>query len=201
MTGLPDLASAVEWCRDHWDEQRPVPTRLHVQATGDDGAPRMSGAFASFLVRSDPPEKGETPTDLTLTSTREEVPCPLRLLPDCARCGGIGYTVHDVVTYAWPMSAALYRLQRVPATSRGWPTPYVMIVQLASHGWHVPAAAAAIGQPVLGPDHYKTVEAAFLLAIRKLYGRYASAPMPAPARPSWVDMSESQRNAEGGTAA
>jgi hypothetical protein len=192
VTGLPDLASAIEWARKHWGEQRPVPTRLHVHEVQPDdllGSPKLAPDFWRYLQG-----------DATATYTsRHEVPCPLRELADCPRCGGAGYTIEERLHYEWPMTAALSKFAKVPATSKGWPTPYVMVVTLASNGWDVTRAAAAIGQPVLGPDHYKTIGAAFLLALRKLYNRYASAPLP---ERGWISgRSDAQRAAEGGTAA
>lgn len=54
-------------------------------------------------------------------------------------------------------------------------------------------AALALRLVAVSDDHGKTIEAMFLLAIRRLHGTYASGPI---SRPSYVDLSESQRNAE-----
>lgn len=183
---MATISAAIAWTRDHWNEQRTAPVRLHVSGTEPDdllGSPRMAPGFWRFL-------QGDS---CAVEIAREETVCPLRYDPDCARCGGTGVIVHERPVFRYPMAAALYRLSKVPATSPGWPRPYSLVVLLASSGWQVARAAAAIGQPVQSPDHYRTLEAAFLIALRKLHSRYASAPLPDL---KWTEKSDAQRSAE-----
>ena len=180
-------ADGVAWLKDHLDGLMQAPTRLHDKETGDDGAPRLSQAFMSVLVGS----------PYATTWSRDERACQLPHplgAPTCSRCGDqLTYTVQAEV-YRHPLAAALATLKHAPATSHDWPRPYVMVLALIRVGFNLDLAAANIGHPILGPDHRKTVEAAFLLAIRKLVGRWASGPIPN--RPKWTELSSSQQTAE-----
>lgn len=185
---METIGSAIAWTRSHWDEQSTPPIRLHVHEVSPDdvlGSPKMSSGFWRHL-------QGDAHA---VSSVREEVPCPLRAEPDCARCGGLGYTIVERFSYRWPMTTALARLAkaRPKLASPIYPHPYRLVIALASNGWNVGRAAAAIGRPASSPDEYATLEAVFLSALRQLHGRYASAPLPSP---SWVDKSDAQRSAE-----
>lgn len=173
---------AVAWLADHVDELQTPPVRLHDRAYGDDGAPRLSAAFLAFLTAS--------PYDAyDVTETRT---CPIThpYGVGCHLCGG--NLTFDVPRrlYRHPLAAALASLRHAPATSRDWPTPYAMVLTLLREGLDLDRAAASIEHPILGPDHRKTVEAAFLLAVRKLVGRWASGPLPR------VRLSDAQADAE-----
>ena len=178
---------AIAWLREHVDGLMVAPVRLHDRDIGESGGPRLSAAFMAVLV-GDP--------YVTMTSSEVRAcpqPHPYGAAP-CFMCSNqLTYTVHRDV-YRHPLAAALADLKRVPATSHDWPTPYRMVVTLLREGLDLDRAAAAIEHPILGPDHRRTVEAAFLLAVRKLVGKWASGPIARA--PKWVDRSDSQRAAE-----
>lgn len=182
--------SALSWLRDHLDGLVTAPERLHDHAIGDDGAPRLSAAFLAVLVGS----------PYATVTTTEQRNCRLEHpfdAPPCPRCDGqLTYSV-DRDVYRHPLAAALATLRNAPATSHDWPRPYVMVVTLIREGLDLDRAAEAIDHPILGPDHRKTVEAAFLLAIRKLAGRWSSGPIPKT--PKWTELSSSQQAAEDAT--
>lgn len=178
---------AIDWLKDHLDGLMQAPTRLHDRETGDDGAPRLSQQFMAVLAGS----------PYATTWSRDERACPLSHpigAPTCSMCADqLTYTVQSEV-YRHPLAAALATLKHAPATSHDWPTPYQLVLTLLREGFDLDRAATAIGHPILGPDHRKTVEAAFLLAVRKLVGRWASGPIPRA--PRWIELSEAQQNAE-----
>lgn len=177
----PDAAS---WITDHLDELISPPVRLHDHAIGDDGAPRLSAAFLAILT-------GSPFAEVTSSEVRS---CPLDHpigAPPCLRCDDrLSYTVTRNL-YRHPLAAALGRLRGAPATSPDWPTPYTMMVVLLREGLVLERAAKAIGHPILGPDHRKTIEAAFLLATRRLVGRWSSGPIEQTRR-----ISDAQADAE-----
>lgn len=166
---LPTLAAATTWLDEHVDELRKPPTRLHDHALGDGGAPRYSAAFWAILA-------GGPYDSYDVDEARSCIDHAYGV--GCARCAGnLTYTVPRTL-YRNPLAAALARLKHERATSPGWPTPYAMCVVLLRCDLSVDIAAGLIGHPIMSLDHRKTVEAAFLSAIRKLYGRWASGPMP-----------------------
>jgi len=166
---IATLADARDWLDDHLDELRRVPLRLHDAAIGDDGAPRYSAAFWSYLTASPFATR-----DVVETRT-----CPRShgFGEACAFCGGaITYDVPRVV-YVSPLSAAFARLRKAPATSPQWPGPYIIVISWIANRYDLAAASEAFGRPYHSEDERKTVEAAVLLAVRKLVGRYATGPV------------------------
>lgn len=175
----------IQWLRDHADELREAPTRLHDHAIGEGGGPRYAAAFWALLM-------GSPYATVSVDETRD---CPIghRYSEPCQLCdGNLSYVVARTL-YRHPLAAALERLKHAPATSHDWPKPYELVVLLLRSDFHLPVAAAAIGHPILDDDHRKTVEAAFLLAIRKLAGRWSSGPIPRA--PKWTELSESHQAA------
>ena len=167
---LNTWTDAAEWLRDHLDGLRLAPARMHDAALGESGAPRYSAVFWAILAG----------TAYDAVDTEETRTCPVShgYGDPCVRCdGNMSYVVYRRM-YRHPLAAALARLRHAPATSPDWPKPYAMVAALLHCGLDLDAAAQAIGHPILGPDHRKTVEAAFLLALRKLEGRWASGPLP-----------------------
>lgn len=184
---IPDLATARSWLEDHLDELRRVPLRLHDAAIGDDGAPRYSAAFWSYLTASPFATK-----DIVETRT-----CPHDHSwgEPCDFCGGsITYDVPRVV-YVSPLSAAFARLRKAPPTSPQWPGPYTIVISWIANRYDLAAASEAFGRPYHSEDERKTVEAAVLLSCRKLVGRYATGPV------ARRGISESQSQADYGTEA
>lgn len=182
--GMGTLDDAIAWARDHWVLPE-APARIHQHAVEPDsalGSPKMSPAFLRYL------EGSRTAT----TWQRITEPCfhATGLVADC--CGGVGYMTRDRERYVYPMAAALAALAKLPQKGLN-PHPLELVVVLAHAGWSVTAAAALCGVHIVSADHAQTVDAMFLLALRKLRGRYASGPLP---RPKWTDLSESQRNAQ-----
>ena len=163
----PDTAtlnSAIAWLRSNIDGLERAPERLHDHVVGDKDA---TGA---------PRFSGRFWAILTFS------PFAVRDSPDAG----------SLPAYAHPLSAALDKLRHEPATSKVWPTPFQLVVALMHAGFDVRRAAKLIGHPIKSPDQRATVEAAFLLALRKLHGRYATGPIPRP----YTSLSESQRHAE-----
>lgn len=85
--------------------------------------------------------------------------------------------------YRYPMSLALERLSKAP--SPVGIHPCVIVEAVAARGFSAERLITA---------HPTTLsEAIVLRAIRQLYSRYEEGPI---SRPSWIDKSESQRQAE-----
>ena len=179
---LATIYDAIEWAESRWDAQRTAPLRLHrAHATGGDGAPAFSAAFARSL--------DESPRSTTMAA--HTVSCFHPMLArgktpyDCPECQGIGVKDVNVDRYRYPMTLALTRLARV-VRPRRQPHPSRLVLVLAEHGWDWCAASRAIGvYPDMG-------EALMLQALRKLYSRYEEGPV----RISWIAKSESQQHAE-----
>lgn len=166
---LGTIEAATEWLALHLDELRKPPTRLHDAALGESGAPRYSAAFWAILA-------GGPYDAYDVEETRSCTDHPYGAA--CFRCqGNLTYTVPRRL-YRHPLSAALARLRHERATSPDWPSPFVMCVALLRCDLDVTQAAWAIGHPPGSRDEEATVQAAFLLALRKLYSRWASGPMP-----------------------
>lgn len=178
---LPTLDVAVEWLRDHWDEQRPAPIRLHDarQTEGELGGLPYSGEFVAALSWSPGEVRRVSMTGLCphpMTHGRGE---------DCPECQGTGVRDVTVDRYTYPMTMALARLAHVVAP-RLWPHPLAMIFTLAEHGWSTRLVRRLLDAP---PDLFEVL---MLRAIRQLHDRYQAAPIP---KPGWVDLSDSQRSA------
>ena len=179
---LATITEAAAWLRDHADELREPPPRLHDAAIGESGAPRYSAAFWSLLVTG--PYATRDITEKRNCSIAHGFGDP------CERCGGA--QTYDVERrfYKWPLHAALASLKKAPATSPQWPTPHQLVIAFMRSGYDLATAAEIIGRPIRSEDERKVVEAAFILACRKLVGRYASGPVLKAGR------SESQSIAE-----
>jgi hypothetical protein len=190
------LSAALRWLERAWSTLPVPPVRVHVRDIEDKsalGSHRFSGPMWRIIT-------GRPTDDYDVT---ESVMCGHpRLVTDnpfdCRDCLGAGFYEHRVRRYRSPMAAALHRLSKVPAPSDGTPAPIEFIYALYEGGWGVQFALYLLGFHAVSPDHQKTLDAQFLLAIRQLHSRYSAGPV---ARPGWVDLSESQRNAEDGEAA
>lgn len=186
---LPTLASALEWLRGHIDELGDVPVRLHDHAVGDKdalGSPRFSGAFWHHLTGS----------AFSSHVARSEESCyhPRKVdNAECEECFGTNVKTVQRDVYDRPLSAAMVSLSKLPAPSHGTPSPVQYILALLAANLDIDTAAKLVRIPIVSDDHRKTVDAMFLRAIRQLRDRYSSGPIGG--RPSWVDMSDSQRNA------
>lgn len=166
---LATITAATTWLEEHLDELRKPPTRLHDAALGESGAPRYSAAFWAILAGG-PYDAYDVEEPRTCTDHGYGA--------DCFRCGGnITYKVPRRI-YRNPLAAALARLRHERATSPSWPTPYLLVIALLRANLDVLSAAWAIGHPIGSDDERATVEAAFLGAVRKLYGKWASGPLP-----------------------
>lgn len=179
---LASLSEAITWLRDHWQEQRPSPIKLHTRDTEGIG-PFHTPAMAAALDGS---------CDVTTTAPQTQT-CyhPLsKTAKDCPECIGLGVKEVRVDRYVYPMSRALQRLHDSLGPARH-PHPYHLVVVLAACGWDARHAAAAIDRPT------ETAEALFLMAIRKLHSHYSAGPVNTrTSGPSWIDKSESQKAAE-----
>lgn len=180
------LAAALRWAETHWAQQPTVPLRIHVHEVNPSdllGAPKMAPGFMAYMTMT-----GAEPVSVTGTQTcfhpnlpQERDGTLLGILcactkPDCSRlhcpdCMGLGVRQMTEDRYAYPMRVALRWLRN---TEPQW---YATVVKLAANDWHLADIP----------------EDRALRAIRKLHGRYSSAPMP---RVTWTDKSESQRLAE-----
>lgn len=179
---LGTIHAATAWLEEHTDELRKPPTRLHDAALGESGAPRYSAAFWAILAGGP-----YDAYDVEETRTCSDHPYGAA----CVRCSGnLSYNVPRRL-YRNPLAAALARLRHERAASPTWPSPYAMCVVLLHCNLDLDAAAVAVGHPILSADHRITVEAKFLSAVRALYGRWASGPLPRPR-----GVSESQASAE-----
>lgn len=190
----PDVAtyySALSWLRSAWSTLPVAPQKLHARDIEDGsalGAHRFSSAFWRILTGG--PYSTE---EVTETDTCHHPRLRVDNVRDCPDCSGDG--VHSVtrLRYRSPMSAALSSLSREQVVP-GRPSSVDYIVALAYSGWDIDKASSWLGIPIVSRDHRQTVEATFLLAIRKCHSRYASGPIARG--PSWSDLSESQQNAQ-----
>ena len=188
---VADIHSALSWLKAAWTTLPVPPVRLHDRDVEDQsqlGSHRFSSPMWRILVGR--------PTDEYDAS--ESVMCQHPQLRsgnafDCPDCQGSGYYEHRVRRYRSPMSAALHRLSKMPSPSDGTPAPMDYILALQSSDWNVWRAAMLLRLSPVSEDHWRTIEAMFLLAIRRLHQRYSVGPV---ARVGWVDKSDSQRQAE-----
>lgn len=180
---LVTLSDAIEWVTDRWANQRAVPTRLHTREEEGIGL-GFTPAFAAALDGK--PD--------TVRSESRTVECWHPLLPkghadrDCPEC--IGTRVKEVRSdlFLFPMSLALARLRNGLANRRQ-PHPYGLVIVLAANGWLPEKAARSLAIP------WDRAEPLFLMALRKLHGRYQEGPVKTTVSSSWVSFSESQQNA------
>ena len=192
MSKLASFTEAVTWLAERASLEHP--TKMHDRATGDDGAPRLSEGFIRWLTRDEP---SETPWAFeTFTTTVQEDcprPHPIRAKgePRCELCDDALWWSKTRPMYVRPFAAALERLRHKRATTPDWPTPYEMVVRLIAARYDLEYAAFAIGHPILGEDHRKTLEAKFISVVRDLSDRYQSGPMPRSRR-----ISDAQASAE-----
>ncbi len=184
---LRTLGDGVYWARSHWTG-REVPARLHDGNLDPDGAPRTTAAFLRYLTAQ--------PWDVTTVSERDVCYHPqlprdragniTTVLVRCTDCDGTGTRVRNAERYRYPMWRALRRLERIEAIRPRQPRPIELIAALVISAWDGRAAARLLGVS------WDAGEALLVMALRKLYDRYELGPLP---RTSWVDLSESQRNA------
>lgn len=181
---LATLSEAITWTRDRWQNQRPVPTRLHKRETEGVGL-FYSPAFASALDGS-----VHAVASMTLT-----VSCyhPLlnrgQSIRDCPECIGTGVKEARQDRYLYPMSRALAKLS-VVKPERKHPHPYYLVSSLATHGWKPMTTAAALGIP------WDLAEPLLLMALRKLHARYEDRPVETRTSAApWTSLSESQQRA------
>ncbi len=181
MASLPD---ALRWAEGHWDMNRVAPIRLHESHTTDGalGGLRYSRAMLTTLSAQ--------PSDVMADERTASCGHPLLKMGqpgrDCPECWGVGVKTICTDRYRYPMWRALNALQNA-LRPRRQPHPYSLILDLAEHAWDARAAARSRGIP------WDLAEALYLRALRQLHGRYQAGPI-ASRRPSWLDMSDSQRN-------
>lgn len=180
---LATLHEATDWLSSHWAEQRPAPTRLHKRETEGVGL-FYSAAFAAAL-------DGSAEASVTMTGP---VDCYHPLIRagqsplNCPECHGFNVKEHRTDRFLFPMSRALLHLHNSMGSPRQ-PHPYHLILILADHGFEPRAAAASVD------FNWDRAEALFLMAIRRLHSMYAAGPMRTRTT-SWIDKSDSQRDAE-----
>ena len=185
---LINLAEAIKWASERWDQQRAAPIRLHEAHTTDGalGAPRFTFAFAAALDGS-----VNATSDATRTAHCHHPMLALgRDARDCPECYGLGVKDVNVDRYRFPMSRALSKLANT-LRPRRQPHPYRLVVALAEHAWDWHATARSLAM------HDDLAEALLLRALRQLHGRYEEGPVTV----SYIDKSQSQQNAESWTAA
>ena len=186
---MNSLTEAIEWTRDRWDQQRPVPLRLHEAHTteGALGAPRFTGAFRAALDG-----RADAVDDSIRTETCYHPLLSRGMSPrDCPECYGVNVKDVRVDRYRYPMSLALARLSKV-LRQRRHPHPVTVVQALAEHGWDAHAVARSFDM------HWDLAEPLLLRALRQLHARYQEGPI---GKVGWVSKSEAQQNAEVWTAA
>jgi hypothetical protein len=194
---LPTLASAIEWVRARWDDQRQAPLQLH-EAHSVDGALGGLAFTPSFLAVLDGGPGDES-------SGEQVVECSHPVLQngaeirDCSECLGTGSRTIRVYRPKFPMTLALAKLRNALPMRRSFPHPAHGVVTLAMHNWDAQKTCEAFGLA------RETGEAYLLHILRMLHGRYqecptsnrtyATRPTMRYDGPTWIDMSESQQNA------
>lgn len=179
------LATAIDGLRDRWDEQRPVPIRVHVaevQPADLLGSPKFSPSFWAYLSGGSYAWHWVD----TTTTCRD-------VTPDCFLCQGQGFYTFPRRAWNYPLGMALEKLahDRAPVAVT-WPAPAALIMLLAWSNWDVTAGAERAGHRILSPDHRLTVEAAFISAIRQLAALYS----PWAPDKRRIEKSEAQISAE-----
>ena len=185
---VADYASAISWLRNAWLTLPVPPARLHTRDIDGQLGQRYSGAFAHVLSGLG----GARDVDVQdvcyhPTLPRDKYGEIAGSYFDCGDCQGSGLHTVTRRLFDHPMYAALSGLAKVPRPSDGTPAPIDYIIALAGASWDLERAARLVGVPIVSDDHRETVRAMFLLAVRKLYGRFATGP---------VGRSESQARAE-----
>ena len=177
---LRSLDEALEWLRDHWNEQRPAPLRLHEARTTDGalGGPRYSGAFQAVLSWNPGQSRKVVATQICAH------PMSHGRTDECPECQGAGVKDVETERYPYPMSTALARLTHVLPGRHVHPVALVFL--LAENGWSYRIVRRLL------PYAEDLTEALTLRAIRQLHDRYEAGPV---ARPGWIDLSDSQRAA------
>lgn len=178
---LETLPEAIAWLRQKWDG-RPIPMRLHDRDTEGEGGLRFSGAFLAFLRAR--PFDAQTTEETDVCHHPQLTGDYIRACPDC---WGIGTREYTRTRYRYPMWAALRCIENVPAIRPNHPSPYMCIALIVGSGWNARNAATVSGLS------WDTAEGLFLMAIRRLHGRYRSGPVP---QRSWLAKSENQQMAE-----
>lgn len=186
------LAAAIRWAQSAWSTLPQPPLRLHdrdIEELSQLGSHRFSSPMWRIL--------NSTPWDEEVID--ETVTCfhPRLFVRDdpkaCPDCRGDNVTTVTRRRYVSPMAAALARLAKVPRPSDGTPSSLILVLALSECDWSVWKAGRLLGLEPVSEDHYKTQEAMFLLALRRLHSRYSSGPVP---KVGWVSKSESQQRAE-----
>ena len=174
---LATLDDALDWLRENWDNQRTAPTRLTQNDTeGELGGLRFSGAFSATLGWS--PTAAHRVTFAAICSH----PMSRGRGEDCPECQGAGVKDQTSDRYPYPMSTALHALRKV-VTRSGQIPALAIIFALASSAFRPKVAMQLLGT---------NDEAVLLGAIRQLFHHYQAGPVITT---SWVDLSDSQRNA------
>lgn len=181
------LSEAIEWAEARWHE-RPAPIRLHARDIDGQLGLQYSRPFAR-LLSAHPNQTHEA--EMTEPCYHPTIRAG-QSIRECPACSGMGVKTALREVWDYPMWRACERLAKDRATRPHLPTPGLLVERLAEHRWRPMAAAYNLGLP------WDLAEPLFLMALRKLRGYYTDAPIP---RRSWVDLSESQQNAEGATAA
>lgn len=175
---MDNLRDAIDWLEAHWGEQLEAPDRLHRHDTeGELGGLAYSPEFAAVLSwspRTVVRWRMTTECHHPMTAGRQQ---------DCPEC--LGSCVKEVASdrFPYPMTTALTTLARSPSKP---PHPVVLLRELAVRSWDARTTASVMGLA------WEQAGALMLRAIRKVHARYQAAPI----HRSWVDLSESQRNAE-----
>lgn len=166
------LLEYIDWFREHQDASRAVPSRLHNDDTdGALGGLQYSPQFSAYL--------SARPTDEV--TIREVVSCSHLHDATWPQCG------QDRVYYRAPMWRAMRMLSgRRPQVRPSHPKPYALVVFLMESGYDWQRTSDRLGL------NHELGEALLLMALRSLHGLYAQGPVP---QRSWVDLSDSQRNA------
>jgi hypothetical protein len=133
------LSEAIDWTREHWHAQRPVPIRIHSHETEGIGL-FYAPAFAAAM-------DGSPAASVTVTIPNQPCYHPTLVRGDspfqCSECHGSGMKDHRTDRYLYPMSLALTRLATVPPVRRHL-HPYALVVALVSAGWDWRSAARSI---------------------------------------------------------
>ena len=188
---VADWPTALSWLRKAWHTLPVPPSRLHDRDI-EDGSVLGSHRFSSPMWRI------LNGTAYDVQEVAETVQCGHHRLEgdnvyECRDCHGEGWYENRVARYRSPMAAAMSSRAKMPRPSDGTPAPVDYIAALYHSGWQLDRASRMVGVPIVSADHRRTVEAMFLLAVRRLRNKYSEGPLP---RVGWVDRSESQRNAE-----
>lgn len=185
--GLPTYADALEWLQEHWTP-REVPAQINTH---------VNEGWGLFFTLPMERHLDAKPSDLGNVTEARNCSHPRNTTGnvwECPDCQGMEVYQSTATRYRFPMWRAMEKLSafdRANPPRPGLPGATACIYALVIHSFDGRKAARhVIASTERGS--WEVAEPLFLMAIRRLFGRYEEGPV----QMGWVSKSEAQRNAE-----